>query len=100
MLDLLVFLFYFLMKKGHLKQSLSELLFHAKVAFKIKHGQKEKKKENGNLVSFTTVVLEQSASKCCIKIKEELLNTSPIRTNLVAHRTEGKHVRYYTSCPG
>lgn len=86
------------MKKCNLKQSLSELLFHATVAFKIKHVQK-KKKENGNFVSLTTVVLEQSASKCCIKIKEELLNTSPVRTNLVAHITEGKRVRNGTNCP-
>lgn len=69
MLDLLVILFYFLMKKGNLKQSLSELSFHATVAFKLNMCKKEKK-ENGNLGSLTTVLLEQSASKCCIKIKD------------------------------
>lgn len=45
MLDLLVALFYFLMKKGNLKRSLSELLFRAMVAFKTKHVQKEEKKK-------------------------------------------------------
>lgn len=99
MLDLLVILFYFLMKKGNLKRSFSELLFHATVAFKIKRVQKEKR-ENGNLVLLTTVVLEQSTFKCCIKIKEELLNTRSIRTDLVAYITEGKCVRNDTNCSG
>lgn len=71
------------MKKGNLKWSLSELLFHALVAFKIKHVQKKKKK--GNLVSLTTAVLEQSASKCCIKIKDRgAVEYTPTRTNLVS----------------
>lgn len=69
------------MKKGNLKWSLSELLFHALVAFKIKHVQKKK----GNLVSLTTAVLEQSASKCCIKIKDRgAVEYTPTRTNLVS----------------
>lgn len=89
------------MKKGNLKQSLCELLFHATVAFKIKYVQKEKKKKVEIWFSvLTTVVLEQSASKCCIKIKRELLDTSLVKTNLVAHTTEGKRVRNDTNCPG
>ena len=68
------------MKKGNLKQSLSELLFHALVAFKIKHVEKKKKR---NLVSLTTAVLEQS--KCCIKIKDRgAVEYTPTRTNLVS----------------
>lgn len=81
MLDLLVILFHFLMKKGNLKWSLSELLFHALVAFKIKLVQRKKK---GNLVSLTTAVLAQSASTCCIKIKDRgAVKYTPTSTNLV-----------------